>query len=312
MKSRRSHTYKELSLSQLRTFLSVHRHRSITEAGRELGLSKPTVSEQLRALERFFGVPLFQRRSRRMVPSPAADRLQEAVHPLLAGLDSLRDVLHEASGRLPERIALLSGPRILLEDLMAPLAQFQRNYPAIRLQLLHTEQEDLDAAIAEGKADLAVTLEPGPHTTVPATVVHEPAYELEFLLVVPSRHPLSRRTPLTLEQIVHYPLVVGRPEAYARRRLEEVFYRHGLLRQMRIAVETSSDAFTLGCVRAGMGIGIVAGQPQGLLCRGLQVRSLKKWFGVSRFVFVWQRGAVLCPSLRELADMIRKHMMGHL
>lgn len=192
--------------------------------------------------------------------------------------------------------------------MIQPMARFQRQHPNIRLRILHTGGENLDPLVERGEVDLALTLDPGPRVAPSAGVVHEPAYEMHYLLAMPRRHPLAKLSQLSLEDIARYPLVVGRPEAYARHRVEEVFYRHGLAKTLRIAVETSSDAFSLACVHAGMGVGIIAGHPRGLLCRGLRLRSLQEWFGTSRFVFVWKRGAFLRPSLRELAKVIQAHI----
>jgi LysR family cys regulon transcriptional activator len=193
--------------------------------------------------------------------------------------------------------------------MIQPMARFQRTHPSIRLRVLHTGGEDLDPLVERGEVDLALTLEPGPRVPAAPGVEHEHAYEMDYLLVTPPRHPLSRRRRLRLEDIAQYPLIVGRPEAYARHRVEEVFYRVGLTKSLKIAVETSSDAFSLGCVQAGMGVAIIAGSPRGLLCRGLWVRSLREWFGTARFTFVWKHGALLRPSVRELAEVIREHIV---
>jgi DNA-binding transcriptional LysR family regulator len=309
MPRRRFQPYKELNFQQLRGFCAVYQHGGYARAADSLNLATPTVWEQLQALERHFEVSLFQRHGNRMRPTPAGESLYEAIRPLLAGLDSIKDLLAEQRGQLPERITVLSGPRILLEDMIPPMRRFQSMHPSIKLQILHTGGEDLDPLVAAGEVDLALTLEPGPRVPVPPTVVHEPAYEMDYLLVTPKRHPLARRSRLSVADIAQYPLVLGRQEAYARHRLEEVFFRHGLLKSLNIAVETSSDAFSLACVHAGMGVAIIAGHPRGLLCRSLWTRSLAEWFGSARFVFVWKRGAHVRPSVRELADVIRSHIV---
>jgi hypothetical protein len=54
-----------------------------------------------------------------------------------------------------------------------------------------------------------------------------------------------------------------------------------------------------------LGVGVIAGQSQGPLCRGLVVHSLARWLGQARIVFVRKRGAHLSPILRRLADTIR-------
>ncbi|MQY12888.1 hypothetical protein SRB5_30270 [Streptomyces sp. RB5] len=62
-------------LNLLRTFLAVHRAGSFTAAASLLGLSQPTVTAQIRALEQQTARELFERRPRGVVPTPAADEL---------------------------------------------------------------------------------------------------------------------------------------------------------------------------------------------------------------------------------------------
>ena len=136
-------------------------------------------------------------------------------------------------------------------------------------------------------------------------MTYEPAGEVAFLLVTPPRHPLLRLKALRLDDIVHYPLVLGEPEAYSRHRVQEVLHRHDLTGNAVVAVETSSDEYTLSCVRAGLGVGVTVGTGRGHLYRGLGVRPLRRWFGTARVGFLWKRGAHVPPVQSELADAIR-------
>ena len=123
--------------------------------------------------------------------------------------------------------------------------------------------------------------------------------------MLPRRHPLRAVRALSLSHIVRYPLVLGESVAYSRRRVEEVLHRHNLSKSMQIAVETSSDEYTLACVRAGLGVGITIGMGRGPLHGGLAVRSLRRWLGTARLGFVWQRGAHVPQSHRQLALAIK-------
>lgn len=78
-----------LDLNLLRTFLTVRRSGSFTAAARALGLSQPTVTTQVRALERQLGHKLFDRQARGAVPLPFADDLAARV---AAPLDALAAV----------------------------------------------------------------------------------------------------------------------------------------------------------------------------------------------------------------------------
>src|SRR5437764_1246828 len=79
------------------------------------------------------------------------------------------------------------------------------------------------------------------------------------LLVTPSKHPLLRRRALHLRHVLEFRLVLGEAVAYSRHRVQEVLHRHALEPEATVAVETSSDEYTLSCVRAGLGVGITIG-----------------------------------------------------
>jgi DNA-binding transcriptional LysR family regulator len=302
--------YKDLGLSQLRSFVAVCRLGGYAETARQLGVSTSTVWEQMRGLDRQLGVALLESAGGRVRPTPEGQQLLELVRPLLAGLESAKEVLHQQRGRPPEQITLVSGMRMLLEEVGEALARFRDRYPTVRLRCLYAEDRTIEALVGHGEADLGLMLEPGPGRAPDPALVYEPAYELEYVLVTPPRHPLARRRGLRLRDVARHPLVVGTPGTTSRRRIEEVFHHHGLLRALHIAVETNSAAMTLAYVRAGAGVGIAGGYRRGALAQGLGIRPLGRWFGAARFVFVWQRGAYAPPAQRELADLIRAAVAG--
>jgi molybdate transport repressor ModE-like protein len=297
--------YKTLSLPQLRSLREVCRAGSYAEVARRLGISTSAVWEQIRGLERHFGADLVEAADGSVAPTAEGRRLLELALPALAGLESAPEVLAQLRGRPPESLTVVSGMRMLMEEVAPAIRTFRRRYPAVRLRLLYAEDREIEGQVERGEADLAIILEAGPDQPGRPAVAHEPAYELDYVLVTPLRHPLRERRRLRLADVVRYPLVVGVPGTSTRRRIDEVFHRHDLLERMRVAVETNSAALTLASVRAGAGIGLTAGPLGGLLSRGLAVRSLRRWFGAARYVFVWPRGAHVAPAQRALADLIR-------
>jgi len=300
---RRGH--KDLSLNQLRSFCEVCRRGGYAAAARALLLTSPAVWEQMQALERHYGRRLLERQGNAVRPTADGEHLLELVRPLMAGLDSTREILHQQGGALPGRLTLATNLRVLTEEVSRGLRQFQRAYPQVRLRVLYTGN-DVSQRILGDEADVGFTLEPGPDTPPPTSVVYEPAGEVDYLLITPPRHPLLRQRALHPRHVVTYPLVLGEPAAYSRRRVQEVLHRHDLTGVLSVAVETSSDEYTLSCVRAGLGVGITVGTGDGHLYRGLGVRSLRQWFGTARLGFLWKQGAHVPPAQRELARSIRE------
>ncbi|WP_019634975.1 LysR family transcriptional regulator [Actinomadura atramentaria] len=165
-----------VSFDLLRTFLAVHRAGSVTRAAELLQLSQPTVTAQIKALERALDRPLFERRPRGMAPTAAADRLARRV----AGpLDALEEFVGDDTGADAfARAVHLGGPAELVAARVLPcLAPLVRD--GLQLRVALGLPGDLAAALTDGRLDLAVsTVRPRQ-----AGLHAEPLCDEEFVLV---------------------------------------------------------------------------------------------------------------------------------
>ncbi|WP_040687214.1 LysR family transcriptional regulator [Nocardia vinacea] len=166
-----------LDLNQLRTFLAVHRAGSITAGARLVGLSQPTVTTQLQALEKRLGYRLFDRLPRGVASTTAAVELAARVAGPLDALDgvTVRAVPAEPVPQPPVRLA---GPAELLAvqalPALAPLIG-----RGVRLTVTAGLSEELLAGLRAGHYDLIVsTVRPRGRA-----LVAEPLADEEFVLV---------------------------------------------------------------------------------------------------------------------------------
>ena len=81
--------YKQNRLQQLRGFYHAARTKSISKAAARMGLSQPSVSLQIKALEEELGTQLFERRGPRIELTHDGQRLLELARPLVEGIDGL-------------------------------------------------------------------------------------------------------------------------------------------------------------------------------------------------------------------------------
>ena len=86
-----------LSLHQLRCFLATYEHGSLTGAAEELGYAQPSVSEQVRLLERSVGSSLFRRVGRGVVPTTVAETLRPHAERTLAAAEEAMRVAQSAT-----------------------------------------------------------------------------------------------------------------------------------------------------------------------------------------------------------------------
>jgi DNA-binding transcriptional LysR family regulator len=301
--------YKELTLQQLRSLHAVCRLGSYAAAARELWLTPPAVFEQVKALERHYGVPLVERRGNGVRPTAHGERLVDLTRPSLAGLEATRDTLRQEMGAWPECVTLVTNLRVFAAEISDGMSRFRREHPEIRLRLTYLRDAELMESVLSGKTDVAVTLEPGPTGLAPG-LAHDIVGQVDYLLVAPADHPLARKGRLRLPDIARYPLVLGDELTYSRKRVQEVFHRHHLMEAMNVAVQANSDEYSTHCVRAGMGVGITVGLPTAWLFRGLYARSLRHWFGTVRLSFLWKQGADPAPAARKLARLVAQALNG--
>lgn len=295
-----------LTLQQFRSFCSVVDLGGYAAAARESGLSVPTVWGHVQQLEQQYKTPLFARSGRGVLPTDAGRRLYNEARPLLAAFAATIDAVRDRPAA-PAPLTVLTGVRMTLEDLGPALKRFRDAYPEVLLRLLHGDNRKAADLLTAGTADLALALDPGPGMRVDG--VHgERAFRLEYLAFIPDGHPLATKSRLGLSDLVAHPLVLGSRDTYGRLLLEQALHRNELADHLRVSVETDNSAYTIACVRAGLGIGVLAGRADGELGRGLTVRSLEPLLGQAWIMFLWMADRRLTTTQRAFVDIVRAEL----
>nr|WP_202421290.1 LysR family transcriptional regulator [Actinomadura rayongensis] len=147
-------------VGHLRCFVAVAEELHFGRAAERLGMAQPPLSQRIRRLESELGVTLFDRSSRRVVPTPAGRLLLDDARELLA----LADRVHTLGDRVRQSAdgALRAGiPAGLGGGVVAALiAAFRARRPAVRLDLRETPTAQQAAALADGTLDAGVLRHP--------------------------------------------------------------------------------------------------------------------------------------------------------
>ncbi|MET8769777.1 LysR family transcriptional regulator [Streptomyces sp. NPDC004658] len=165
-----------LDLNLLRTFLAVYRSGSFTGAARLLGLSQPTVTTQMRALERQTGRELFERLPRGVTPTPVADELAARIATPLDELAAVAGPTPPAGARA-EPVHLAGPAELLCTRALPALAPLIAD--GVRLRVATGLTDPLLDELRSGRHDLVIA------TTRPRgrTVHAVPLTDEEFVLV---------------------------------------------------------------------------------------------------------------------------------
>ncbi len=150
-----------MELRQLVYTEAVARHRHFTRAAEELHVAQSALSHQIRRLEAELGTELFERTSRRVVPTEAGEAVAARARRVLAEVEGVREELDELRGLLRGRVAvgaLLPAGEVEVTTL---LARFAREFPGIEVGLREGTAGDLLSLVESGDLDVSFVLVPG-------------------------------------------------------------------------------------------------------------------------------------------------------
>lgn len=192
-----------MTYHQLRTFLAVVRAGNLSKAARALNASQPTVSLQLRALQRSLGAALIERPDNGFRLTPAGEKLRRYAEETLGGLQALHQEIAALNGTLSGPLAV--GLTFILSGHVLPpaLARFRARFPAVDLKVHVDLPEALFAGLLGNTVDVACYLRV--RTPPPLTV--EPVGSEEFVLIAAPEHPLAGRRLVTPEELSEHPFV---------------------------------------------------------------------------------------------------------
>lgn len=144
-------------LTALRAFEAAARHLSFQDAASELGLSPSAVSHQIRTLEEYLKVQLFERVTRGVLLTQAG----QALYPgLNEGFGLISNAVRTTrSLNAHSVISISGGPSITAKFLAPNLYQFEELWPSITVQIstsnevVDLNQKDIDLALRYGKGE---------------------------------------------------------------------------------------------------------------------------------------------------------------
>lgn len=261
-----------MEFKQLRSFIAVARALSFSHAARELHLSQPALSAQIKALEEDVGTRLLER-NRRMV------RLTPAGESLLADADAL---LHNAAAAKARATRIASGEaghlRIAFvasatpELVPAIVLAFRHRYPHVTLELKNLPTALQVEALGSHALDAGFVRLP---LTAPLLAL-TPLHSEPFAIAISKSHRLAQEKHLTVGHLAEEPFI-----AYGQRWAPE-FYQTwtGICRNAGftpiVVQETAEMDTALALVAAGMGVAIL---PEGVANRHSRAVKVKPLAG---------------------------------
>jgi len=287
-----------MEINHIRSFCAVARTGSFTRAAEELGIAQPSLSQQIRTLEKKIGTPLFERMGRSVRLTAFGEALREPALSILQQVamaeNSLANLREGVRGRL--RVGVIPT---ILPYLIAPrINEFLKSFPDVDLQLIEDATPRLVEQLQAGDIDIAVTALPVKNPDIICSeLFREPLF-----LAVAENHPLAGKPTVDLRAFVDEPLLLLKEGHCLRDNVLMACTRAKA--ELHSIFETNQLESIFQLIRAGFGITLVPAMASahGAGCALIPLKGSH----TRRVGYLRARRHVVTRPMRELTSWLRK------
>ncbi|MFI1255482.1 LysR family transcriptional regulator [Streptomyces netropsis] len=237
-----------MDLLSLRCFQVVARHEHISRAADELRVAQPSVSRTIARLESELGVPLFDRRGRRIRLNQHGAAFLRRVDRALGELEDGRRELADAAGAEGGSVTVAAETLLTLTEL---LSRFRATHPDVDVRLHQSPPDSMARRLRTRDVDLCLASQP---LTGPALTSVELLRE-DVLLAVPSGHRLADRQGVDVAALDGEPFVTPSRGHWQRALTDQLFAQAGA--RPTIICEGNEPGAIMDLVAAGLGIALL-------------------------------------------------------
>lgn len=287
------------TLRQLRAFAAIYQLRKLSAAAQQLSVTQSAVSVLLRQMEDGLGTRLFDRSTRSLQPTRAADEAIVVTERILRDVDSLGTGLRDLTALRRGRVSLAVTPTLGEVVLPAPLKLFAQQHPEIHVDVDDCAPDQFMTRIIGGHVDFGI----GSPEASAGDVDTRTLRRDHLALVVPRTHALAGQRSVRWQQLAGHAVITVRPGYGIRPLIDATAARAGVA--LNVVHEVAFLATALWMADCGLGAAILPsayaahGAHDGRVVLPLRVPRVSR-----DVVLVTKRGRSLSPAAQRLVDVL--------
>lgn len=294
-----------IEIRHLRYFLAVAETANFTRAAERLGVSQPSVSQQLKELERKLGTPLFARLGKEVRLTDAGVAFRQHAEVVVKKLDEACGSVGQVTGLVRGHLEVGVIPALHLAWVPKVLGRLAADHPGLSIAVHERPTRAVEREVESGRIALGL----GIMTRSSPNLRYERLVTEPFVLIARDDHAFARRRSVDTKELADTRLILL-PETFdIRLAIDEHFLRAKL--RPKVAFEIDTIDATLAAVHA-------AGTPtilprivlDGRASDGLVALELGPTTRTMDFGLIWRRGNETSPPARQFAETLRATLAG--
>ncbi|WP_069840351.1 LysR family transcriptional regulator [Bacillus sp. F56] len=240
-----------MELKQLEYFYAVCQELHFTRAAEKVGISQPSLSQQIKLLEHEIGTPLFDRIGKKTALTESGKLLLQYTRKIFYEVEQAKTSIDELNGL--QRGTILVGTLLTVEDyLITPtLLSFHQKYPGVKVSVFGLRTGDIHKQLIENKLDLGIVFLPMKGDELESISLSTE----EMAFAVPEGHPLENQDMLDVEVLKTTPSILLPQQYFIRNLIDEACKDLGFLPKPIFEITTMQSLINM--VMKGVGVTIL-------------------------------------------------------
>lgn len=240
-----------MELKQLEYFYAVCQELHFTRAAEKVGISQPSLSQQIKLLEHEIGTPLFDRIGKKTALTESGKLLLQYTRKIFYEVEQAKTSIDELNGL--QRGTILVGTLLTVEDyLITPtLLSFHQKYPGVKISVFGLRTGDIHKQLIENKLDLGIVFLPMKGDELESISLSTE----EMAFAVPEGHPLENQDMLDVEVLKTTPSILLPQQYFIRNLIDEACKDLGFLPKPIFEITTMQSLINM--VMKGVGVTIL-------------------------------------------------------
>jgi DNA-binding transcriptional LysR family regulator len=282
-----------LSMSDLRSFVTVAHTGSFQHAASALSVSQPALTRRIQKLEQMLGFALFERSPRHVALTAIGREFLPKVQAILEEFDTSLLSIRETAGRATGHVTVACVPTASNFYLPKVLVAFRSKYPRIKIRIIDEVANTVLSTVLSGEADFGIGL----GGILSDDVTFEPFAEDPFVLVCRPDHPLAEKKSVEWKDLIPHTFIRAGRNNGNRVLIDVTLGREGVPPSWLYEVQHLTTSLAL--VEAGLGITVIPKMAipeagSSLVIRPLANPHLSRSIGIIR-----RNGTSLPPAARN-------------
>jgi DNA-binding transcriptional LysR family regulator len=253
------------NLNDLQIFLVASETKNFSQAGRQLHLSQPAISQTINNLEKHFGTKLFLRQGRTVCLTEIGQSLRPMAQELVSAAKRLDETISSLQGEVVGEFDIgcsTASGKYLLPNL---IARFRKIYPMVRANVIVSSRDSVIKKLISGQVAMGVSSRRIQHRDLE----YEDFFTDEVILIAPAGHPWANFRRVYPDDLLDEPMILREESAGTIEVLKKGLLVHDIsLDMLNVGMILGNAEAIEMAVEEGIGVAFISRLPAG---RGIEL-----------------------------------------